>query len=57
MREHAPPADETFKLAQALRLNTEEMWDRTGVLEKQFLQGLLNQRDSTEEAMQQGELF
>jgi adenine-specific DNA methylase len=28
------PADESFKLAQALRLDTETMWDRTGVLEK-----------------------
>ena len=29
------PADEAFKLAQALGIDTEEMWDRTGVLEKQ----------------------
>jgi putative DNA methylase len=28
------PADESFKLAQALGMNTEMMWDRTGVLEK-----------------------
>ncbi len=28
------PADEAFKLAQALGMNTEIMWDRTGVLEK-----------------------
>ena len=28
-------ADEAFKLAQALGIDTEEMWDRTGVLEKQ----------------------
>ena len=28
------PADEAFKLAQALRLETDTMWDRTGVLEK-----------------------
>ena len=28
------PADESFKLAQALRMSTETMWDRTGVLEK-----------------------
>lgn len=28
------PADEAFKLAQALGMNTEVMWDRTGVLEK-----------------------
>jgi hypothetical protein len=28
------PADESFKLAQALGMNTEVMWDRTGVLEK-----------------------
>src|SRR5262249_34822927 len=28
------PADESFKLAQALGMNTELMWDRTGVLEK-----------------------
>jgi adenine-specific DNA methylase/REP element-mobilizing transposase RayT len=28
------PADEAFKLAQALRLETDSMWDRTGVLEK-----------------------
>jgi adenine-specific DNA methylase len=28
------PADESFKLAQALRMPTEIMWDRTGVLEK-----------------------
>ncbi len=28
------PADESFKLAQALGMNTEIMWDRTGVLEK-----------------------
>jgi len=28
------PADEAFKLAQALGLDTEVMWDRTGVLEK-----------------------
>ena len=26
--------DEAFKLAQALGIDTEEMWDRTGVLEK-----------------------
>jgi adenine-specific DNA methylase len=29
------PADEAFKLAQALGIGTESMWDRTGVLEKQ----------------------
>jgi putative DNA methylase len=29
------PADEAFKLAQALGIDTEEMWDRTGVLDKQ----------------------
>jgi putative DNA methylase len=29
------PADEAFKLAQALGISTEQMWDRTGVLEKQ----------------------
>jgi putative DNA methylase len=29
------PADEAFKLAQALGIDTESMWDRTGVLEKQ----------------------
>ncbi|MCH8851579.1 MAG: hypothetical protein IID41_02890 [Planctomycetes bacterium] len=28
-------ADEAFKLSQALGIATEEMWDRTGVLEKQ----------------------
>ncbi len=28
------PADEAFKLAQALGMHTEIMWDRTGVLEK-----------------------
>ena len=28
------PADEAFKLAQALGLDTETMWDRTGTLEK-----------------------
>ncbi len=28
-------ADEAFKLAQALGIDTEAMWDRTGVLEKQ----------------------
>ena len=28
------PADESFKLAQALRMQTETMWDRTGILEK-----------------------
>jgi putative DNA methylase len=28
------PADESFKLAQALGMNTEIMWDRTGALEK-----------------------
>jgi adenine-specific DNA methylase len=28
------PADESFKLAQALGMNTEFMWDRTGILEK-----------------------
>jgi len=28
------PADEAFKLAQALGMNTNVMWDRTGVLEK-----------------------
>lgn len=28
------PADESFKLAQALGIATETMWDRTGVLEK-----------------------
>ena len=28
-------ADEAFKLAQALGIGTESMWDRTGVLEKQ----------------------
>jgi putative DNA methylase len=28
------PADESFKLAQALGIDTEIMWDRTGVLEK-----------------------
>jgi adenine-specific DNA methylase len=28
------PADESFKLAQALGMATETMWDRTGVLEK-----------------------
>jgi adenine-specific DNA methylase len=28
------PADESFKLAQALGIATEVMWDRTGVLEK-----------------------
>ena len=28
------PADESFKLAQALGIDTETMWDRTGVLEK-----------------------
>jgi len=28
------PADESFKLSQALGMHTEEMWDRTGVLEK-----------------------
>ena len=28
------PADEAFKLAQALGLDTEMMWDRTGTLEK-----------------------
>jgi adenine-specific DNA methylase len=28
------PADEAFKLAQALGMSTEIMWDRTGVLEK-----------------------
>jgi hypothetical protein len=28
------PADESFKLAQALRMPTEIMWDRTGILEK-----------------------
>lgn len=28
------PADESFKLAQALGMDTEEMWDRTGVLSK-----------------------
>lgn len=28
------PADESFKLAQALGMDTELMWDRTGVLEK-----------------------
>lgn len=29
------PADEAFKLAQALGIDTEQMWDRTGVLDKQ----------------------
>ena len=28
------PADESFKMAQALGMDTESMWDRTGVLEK-----------------------
>lgn len=28
------PADESFKLAQALGIDTEMMWDRTGVLDK-----------------------
>ncbi len=28
------PADESFKLAQALGMNTDIMWDRTGVLER-----------------------
>lgn len=28
------PADESFKLSQALGLNTETLWDKTGVLEK-----------------------
>jgi adenine-specific DNA methylase len=28
------PADESFKLAQALGMDTDTMWDRTGVLEK-----------------------
>jgi adenine-specific DNA methylase len=28
------PADESFKLAQALGMHTENLWDRTGVLEK-----------------------
>jgi hypothetical protein len=28
------PADESFKLAQALGIDTEIMWDKTGVLEK-----------------------
>jgi putative DNA methylase len=28
------PADESFKMAQALGMDTETMWDRTGVLEK-----------------------
>ena len=28
------PADESFKLAQALGMNTDEMWDRSGVLSK-----------------------
>jgi adenine-specific DNA methylase len=28
------PADESFKLAQALGMDTETMWDRSGVLEK-----------------------
>src|SRR5260370_1937574 len=28
------PADESFKLAQALGIDTEIMWDRTGILEK-----------------------
>ena len=28
------PADESFKLAQALGIDTEEMWDKTGVLTK-----------------------
>ncbi len=28
------PADESFKLAQALGIDTELMWDRSGVLEK-----------------------
>ena len=28
------PADESFKLSQALGMHTEELWDRTGVLEK-----------------------
>lgn len=28
------PADEAFKLAHALGMDTETMWDRTGVLEK-----------------------
>ena len=28
------PADESFKLAQALGIDTEMMWDKTGVLEK-----------------------
>jgi adenine-specific DNA methylase len=28
------PADESFKLAQALGMNTEMMWDRSGILEK-----------------------
>jgi hypothetical protein len=28
------PADESFKLSQALGLDTERLWDRTGVLEK-----------------------
>jgi putative DNA methylase len=28
------PADESFKLAQSLGLDTERLWDRTGVLEK-----------------------
>ncbi len=28
------PADESFKLAQALGMNTELLWDKTGVLEK-----------------------
>ena len=29
------PADEAFKLAQALGIDTDQMWDRTGVLDKQ----------------------
>ncbi len=28
------PADESFKLSQALGLNTDRLWDKTGVLEK-----------------------
>jgi adenine-specific DNA methylase len=28
------PADESFKMAQALGIDTEEMWDKTGVLKK-----------------------
>jgi putative DNA methylase len=28
------PADESFKLSQALGMHTDEIWDRTGVLEK-----------------------